>query len=59
MPKNLPNFGTMNGAAERVGNWIKPKILLMPKKTVSKFLLTSWEIVAKADELELFEVRFH
>ncbi len=59
---NLPNVGTMNCAAEAVGDWITPTICPHAKEnccnTNGKFSLMSWEIVAKADELELFKVVF-
>ncbi len=62
LPENLPNFGTMNWAAEVGGNWITPTICPHAQEnccsTNGKFSLMSWEIVAKADELELFKVRF-
>lgn len=62
LPENLQNVGTMNCAAEAVGNWITPIICPRVKEncrnTNGKFSLMSWEIVAEADELELFKVRF-
>ncbi len=63
LPENLPNVDTMNHAAEAVGNWITPTICPHAQEnccnTNGKFSLMSWEIVAKADELELFKVRFN
>ena len=61
LPENIPNVGTMNCAAEAVGNWIMPTICPCAQEncrnTNGKFSLMSWEIVAKVDELELFKVR--
>ncbi len=61
LPENIPNVGTMNRAAEAVGNWITPTICPRAQEncrnTNGKFSSMSWEIVLEADELELFKVR--
>ncbi len=57
LPENLPNVGTMNCAAEAVGNGIMPPICPHAQETCcntnGKFSLMTSEIVSKADELEL------
>ena len=61
LPENLPNVGTMNKRAEPVGRWICP--IVCPhvqeangRNLNGRFSKMSWEIVAEADELELFKV---
>ncbi len=61
LPENLENVGTMNCAAEAVGTWINP--IVCPcivencRNLKGWFQSMSWEIIAEANELEIFKVR--
>ncbi len=62
LPENMTNVGTMNCAAKAVGNWIKPTTCICAQEKCcnmnGKLSSMIWEILAKADELEIFKVRF-
>ena len=61
LPENFANVGTMHRAAKAVGNWTNP--ILCPRvqencrNSNGRFTTMSWEIIAEADELEIFKVR--
>ncbi len=60
---NLPNVGTINCAAEAVGDWIAPTICPYVQENCcninGNFSLISWKIVVKTDELDFLKVSFN
>ncbi len=62
LSENRANVGTMHHAAEAVGNWVNPIVCPRVQENCRNvnghFSRISWEIIAEANELDIFKVRF-
>ncbi len=62
LPKNRANVETVHHAAKAVGNWVNPIVYPRVQENCRNinehFSRMSWEIIAEANELDIFKIRF-